>query len=415
SWGSALALLEQGQGGVLDHVFLAADHATAAHFHENLAGRYAVLLLGALGEQQEGAVDTAVAHGQGVLVAADGEVHDRHDQIVGHVLDTEHIHSGLDAHACADRDQNFHRRIAGTGAQASGGGVDAGRARFHRGDGVGYAHGQVMVTVEADLGARLQGRAHRADAGGHVVGQHVAGRVGDVDAVGAVAFHQSGLLGQAFGAVHVGHHQKAHGVHLQLACQVDVLFGHVGLGAVGGHADGVDADLPRHLQVVDGADAGQQQGGNPGLFHQRYYRGQVFLVGVRREAVVHRASAQAVTVGDFDQRDAGLIQASGDALHLLQADLVTLGVHAITQGHVMQSDFLALQVHGAVPHRVAAMASGSKLPSSIFSAKSSAVRAPAAVMMSRLPAYLGRKSPRPSTSMNTETRLPSNTGPLTSL
>src|SRR5690606_20966345 len=70
SWGSALALLEQGQGGVLDHVFLAADHATAAHFHENLAGRYAVLLLGALGEQQEGAVDTAVAHGQGVLVAA---------------------------------------------------------------------------------------------------------------------------------------------------------------------------------------------------------------------------------------------------------------------------------------------------------------------------------------------------------
>src|SRR5690606_26343440 len=99
--GSALALLEQGEGGVFDHVFLAANHAAAAHLDQDLPGRYAVLLLGALGEQQEGAVDAAVAHGQGVLVAADGEVHDRHHQVVGDVLDTEHVNAGLDTHARA--------------------------------------------------------------------------------------------------------------------------------------------------------------------------------------------------------------------------------------------------------------------------------------------------------------------------
>ena len=38
-----------------------------------------------------------------------------------------------------------------------------------------------------------------------------------------------------------------------------MLLAHVGLGAVGRHADGAHAQVVRHLQVVDGADARQQQ------------------------------------------------------------------------------------------------------------------------------------------------------------
>ena len=53
------------------------------------------------------------------------------------------------------------------------------------------------------------------------------------------------------------HHQKADGVHIQLACQIDVLFAHIGLGAVRGHADGVHAQIFGALQVIDGADARQ--------------------------------------------------------------------------------------------------------------------------------------------------------------
>ena len=125
-----------------------------------------------------------------------------------------------------------------------------------------------------------------------------------------------------------------------------MLLGNVGLGAVRGHANGVYADLVGHFQMINGADSGQQQGGYLGLLHQRHDCLQVLLVGVRGETVVHRAATEAVAVGHFDQRNAGGIQALGDALHLLQTDLVALGVHAVTQGHVMQSDAFALQVHG---------------------------------------------------------------------
>jgi hypothetical protein len=147
----------------------------------------------------------------------------------------------------------------------------------------------------------------------------------------------------------VGHHQEAHGVHLQLARGGDVLLGDIGLGAVGGHADGVHAQVLGHLQVVHGADARQQQGRDLGLLHLRDHGGEVFLVAVRREAVVDRAAAQAVAVGDLDQRHAGGVQAAGDGGHLLERHLVALGVHAVTQGHVVDGDLLALQVHRCSP------------------------------------------------------------------
>ncbi|MPM99595.1 hypothetical protein SDC9_146787 [bioreactor metagenome] len=173
----------------------------------------------------------------------------------------------------------------------------------------------------------------------------MAGRVGDVDAVRAVAFHQLRLLHQPFRAVHVRHHQEADRVHAQLAGVADVLLRDVRFGAVGGHTQRGDAQFVRPLQVVHRADARQQQGRHPGLLHQRDHRGQVFLVGMRRKAVVHRAAAQSVAVGDLDQRDARFVQAHGDGLHLFERHQVTLGVHAVTQGHVVNGDALAAKFH----------------------------------------------------------------------
>ncbi|MNH02895.1 hypothetical protein D3C79_621430 [compost metagenome] len=63
-----------------------------------------------------------------------------------------------------------------------------------------------MVAMKADLGLRLECRTHGRHPCADVVGQQVAGRVGQVDAVGAVALHQQALLDQAFRAVHVRHH-----------------------------------------------------------------------------------------------------------------------------------------------------------------------------------------------------------------
>ncbi|MNW09279.1 hypothetical protein D3C71_2062390 [compost metagenome] len=78
-----------------------------------------------------------------------------------------------------------------------------------------------------------------------------------------------------------------------------------------------------------------------------------------REAVVDRAAAQAVAVGDLDQRYAGGVQALGHGDHLLEADLVALGVHAVAQAHVVQGDLLALQIHRASPQASAAARRGS--------------------------------------------------------
>ena len=200
--------------------------------------------------------------------------------------------------------------------------------------------------MKTDLGFRLQGSAHCRHAGADVVGQQVTGRVGQVDAVGSVAFHQQALLDQAFGAVHVGHHQEADGIHAQPSGVGNMLLADIGFGAMGGHANGVDPQLMCHGQVIDGADTWQQQRRDLGVFHQRNHCRQIFFIGVGREPVVHRAAAQAVAMGHFDQRHAGRIEAAGNVLHLLQTDLMTLGVHAVAQAHVVNGNAFAAKIHG---------------------------------------------------------------------
>ncbi|MNO66707.1 hypothetical protein D3C76_575030 [compost metagenome] len=56
-------------------------------------------------------------------------------------------------------------------------------------------------------------------------------------------------------------------------------------------------------------------------------------------------------MGDFDQWHAGGVQAAGDVFHLLQADLVAFGVHAIAQAHVVDGDLLTVKVHGVLLRR----------------------------------------------------------------
>ena len=50
------------------------------------------------------------------------------------------------------RDEHLERRVARAGAEARGRAVDAARAGLDRGERVGDAHAEVVVTVEADLG-----------------------------------------------------------------------------------------------------------------------------------------------------------------------------------------------------------------------------------------------------------------------
>jgi hypothetical protein len=100
-----------------------------------------------------------------------------------------------------------------------------------------------------------------------------------------------------------------------------------GAGVVGG------------LEVVHGADAGQQQRGDLGVLDHVGHGFDPFQIGVRAEAVVEARALQAIAVGDFDRVDLGLVQGAGDVLHVLQGILVTDGVAAVAQGHVGDVDF----------------------------------------------------------------------------
>ena len=104
--------------------------------------------------------------------------------------------------------------------------------------------------------------------------------------------------------------------------------------------------------------------------------------------MLQRIAAQAGAVGDLDVGHAGIVQRSGDLDHLFDRHLLALGVHAIAQAHVVDGDLAAFQIH--FTHAATSIGLSWMAPARISSANISAVRVAAAVMMSRLPAYLGR-------------------------
>ena len=154
--------------------------------------------------------------------------------------------------------------------------------------------------------------AERLDPLGILRRQERAGRIGHIDAFGAVAFHQLRLLDQLLDRGHVRHHQEADGVHAELARRLDVLPGDVGLGAVGGDAHAARARVIGVLEVVHGADAGQEQHGDDGVLALLGDRRDPFAVVVRAEAVVEGRAGEAVAVADLDGVDTGAVERAGD-------------------------------------------------------------------------------------------------------
>ncbi len=290
---------------------------------------------------QEARVDTGVAQGQGFAVHSDGTVLQRPNDIVSGVHQGVHIGTMLPAHLVEGGDAHFQRRVARTGAHAGQGGINTVTAFFYRHDGVGHTEGQVVVGVDAGFGFRLEHIFQGPEAVADVVHVHGTAGVNDIEAGGAVVFHQLGLFRQPLWGLHVAHHQEAHGVHAQLSGMLDVLPGDIRLGAVGGHSYDACASAVGIVQVVDGADAGQQQGGDFGVFGDFGDRFDPLQVGVGAEAVVEAGALQAIAVGHFNTVDLGLVQGPCNVLHVLDGVLVADGVAAVAQCHVGDVEFLA--------------------------------------------------------------------------
>ncbi len=88
-----------------------------------------------------------------------------------------------------------------------------------------------------------------------LVRQQITRRIGDIDAIGTITFHQPRLLQKRRGLRHMSHHQESDGIQFKFPRQSDVLLRDIGFRTVGRDAHGADTAIPRHAQMVDGADS----------------------------------------------------------------------------------------------------------------------------------------------------------------
>ena len=201
----------------------------------------------------------------------------------------------------------------------------------------------------------------------------------------------------------MANHQEPDGLEPQLTCESEVLNRHVGLGAVGGDPADLTTVVLCGPDVVLGAETRQHQERDLGLL--RRLRGgldQLLLRGFG-EAVVERRPAQTVAVGHLDDRNTGVVEGSDDRAHLVLGELMTLVVAAVAQRRVGDADVERVGVLAGVCHQIHCCRAHAGTPNFCFAISSPTLVA-AAVMMSRLPAYGGRKSPAPSTSTKIDTR-----------
>src|SRR3546814_4061667 len=122
---------------------------------------------------------------------------------------------------------------------------------------------------------------------------------------------------------------------------------------------------------MDGADAGELQGGEHAMLKPLGHQALPVPVGVRPEPIVEARSLQAAAMRDLERIDLRLIERPGDRLNMIEAVLVANRVHPVAQRHILDIEFGR---------------SGVEAHAAILSAIFSAVRSAAEVMMSRLPA-----------------------------
>jgi hypothetical protein len=182
------------------------------------------------------------------------------------------------------------------------------------------------VAVEADLRVVTELGDKGGDAVGHALEHQSARGVDDVDALAAGVGHDAGLGGEFLRRNGVAHHQEPDGLQAQLAGQPEVLDRHVGLGAVGGDPADRTAVVLGGLDVLLGAHSGQHQECDLGFLGGLRRELDEFLLGRLGEAVVEARPAEAVAVGDLDDRHTCRVQCRDDCAHLVLGELMPLVV-----------------------------------------------------------------------------------------
>ena len=244
-----------------------------------------------------------------------------------------------------------------------------------RGDnGVGGAEREVVVRVHAALRFGLQNAVISLEPVAHAVHIERPAAIGHIDALRAIAFHQQRLACELFRRNHMAHHEEAGDVHAEIAGNADMLFGDVGFGAVRRHADRSDAKIIGAPQFFHRADAGQDQRGQNGFGEDVGNGLEPFPIGVCAKTIVEAGTGQTIAVRHFDGIHARIVESLGNRADMVDPVHVLDGVHAVTQGHVLNVDLVAgfnvkCAGHAAI----------------LLAASNSPVALAAAVIMSRLP------------------------------
>jgi len=232
-----------------------------------------------------------------------------------------------------------------------------------------------MMRVDAALRLRLEHTIIGLEALGDAVHGERAARVRHIDAVRPIAFHELRLRRQRVGRAHMAHHQEAQDIHAEFARGLDMLLRDVGLGAMGCDANRPHAHAIGSLQIVDRADARQEQRRQLRMGQHLGDRADPVPVGMGPEAVVEARAREPVAMRDLDRVDLSLIERLRDRLHMIEAILMADRMHAVPERHVLNVEF-ALRFEAA--HQATLLRPRSTMRSAVFSA--------AEVMMSRLPA-----------------------------
>ena len=178
-------------------------------------------------------------------------------------------------------------------------------------------------------GFRIEDVAKRLEAVSHLVHQQSAGGIHHVDAVRSVRLHEFGLARQLGRRRHVRHHQKSGDVEAELPRLLHMLAGDVGFGAMRGDPYRAGAGVDRAIQILDRADAGDQQHRHLGSPDGAGHRGDPLDVGVRAGTVIEARPCQAVAMTDLDRVHAGGVEGFRNCHHLLDRITVADGVHAV--------------------------------------------------------------------------------------
>ena len=283
------------------------------------------------------------------------------------------------AHAVCSGDEHLQRGITGTCPHASQACIDAVAALFHSHNGIGHAQAQVVVGVHAGLCFWLEHILEGAKAITHILHPQSPAGVHDIADGCPIAFHQLGLLCQPLRSLHMAHHQKAHGFHAQVPGILNMLARDIGLSAVSCHTHYTHTGIVGSFQIMNSANARQQQRCELGMLDHAGNRLNPFQIRMSTKAIVEAGALQTVPMRNFDGVHSGFIKCSGNLLDLINAVLMADGMTAISQSDVGNIKFL-VRVHSRLSQADACSAA------SMRAAMCSAVRRPALVMMSRFPA-----------------------------